>query len=147
MYKQQATQITNNTQNRITPPNGGGIVPYVSVSLKVIDGSGEPALNASLREKGNDENYATSNFDGIVKLDDVNSYNTVVVNYQGQEKTFKANEAPRVVQFDIEQLDAVIVNAPKKKSYAWLGWLAGIAVVGVVAKAIIEEKKPLKVSL
>jgi hypothetical protein len=146
MFKQQATQITNNTQNRITATDNVGIVPYISVSLTVLDGSGEPAINASIREKGNDENYAVADFDGNVMLENVNSYNTVVINYQGQEKAFKAMEVPNVVQFDVTQLDAVIIE-PKKKSYAWLGWLAGIAIVGVVAKAIAEDKKPLKVSL
>jgi hypothetical protein len=146
MFKQQATQITANTQNRITATDNGGIIPFVSISLKVQDGSGEPAINASIREKGNDENYAVTDFDGNVTLENVNSYNTVVINYQGQEKAFKAMEVPNVVQFDVTQLDTVFIE-PKKKSYAWLGWLAGIAIVGVVAKAISEDKKPLKVSL
>lgn len=145
MYQQPTTKTTYNTQNRITAADNGGIVPLVSVLVTVLDGSGEPAINASAVEKGTN-NYATSDFNGVITLNDVNVYNTVVINYQGQERSYKADAVPKTIQFDTTQLDTVIVTAPKPKNYKWLGWL-GLAVgVGLVAKVMMSSQ-PVKVKL
>jgi hypothetical protein len=143
MY-QQPTEITINTRSSINTTNTGGIIPNISVSLTVLDGSGEPAINASLQEK-NTNNYASTDLDGVVKLANVNSYNTVVINYQGQTKEFRANELPKVYQFATTELDTVYIT--NEKSYAWLGWLALAGIGVIVGKAILDEKKPLKVTL
>ncbi len=146
---QYTAKDTEHFEDYVILPGEGFGAPPITISTLIIDADNEKAEGATISVIENPTNYSIAQADGMVYLQEVQSYQNIQVNYAGAVLKFKATEVPTIVQFGSNMLDTVIINAPKKKSNWLPKAVIGLSLAGIlytVGKAIKEEE-PLKAVL
>jgi hypothetical protein len=114
----------------------------ISVASQVVDHEGYPLL-ANIIISGTSIGTMTD-LDGYFRLENVPMNETLDISFQGEIRKVEVSNIPQKIVFDTtNQLDVVVINAPKK-SYAWLGYSALVAAAIYLAT---KKSKPVKITI